>query len=50
MKWFFVFAFASFLAGCTDKNDAADAQRQKRLQEMYKTPTAPLDRSKDKGY
>lgn len=50
MKWLLMIMAAALLTGCADKKDeAADAERQKHLTEMYKTPP-PSDRSKDKGF
>jgi hypothetical protein len=40
---------AVMLVACSDTNDEADADQQKKLGDMYKTPSKS-DRSKDKGF
>ena len=40
---------AMLLVACSDRKDDADAERQKKLHDMYKTPLKS-DRSKDKGF
>lgn len=49
MKPFLVFVAAMFMVACSDKGNDADAERQRHLQDMYKTPPKS-DRSKDKGF
>ncbi|MEI7995187.1 MAG: hypothetical protein WCH01_09830 [Methylococcaceae bacterium] len=49
MKWLAILMMGVMLVACSDKNDEADAERQKKLGNMYKTPPKS-DRSKDKGF
>lgn len=50
MKWLAIILAFSFLTACDDsKKEEADKERQKKLENMYRTPP-PSDRSKDKGY
>ena len=49
MKLFMVFVMATFLVACSNKYEKAEAERQKKLEDMYKVPPKG-DRSKNKGY
>ncbi len=51
MKTLIFFIAAAFLAGCCncDDKEIADAERKKKLEDMYKVPEKG-DRSKNKGY
>jgi hypothetical protein len=49
MKWIAIILSATLLVACGDsKKEEADKDRQKKLENMYRTPP-PSDRSKDKG-
>jgi hypothetical protein len=49
MKLIIAFVALAFLVACSNKDERADAERQKKLENMYKVPPK-ADRSKNKGY
>ncbi len=51
MKTLVILLIAAVLAGCgaDEEKEAADAERKKKLENMYKVPEKG-DRSKNKGY
>jgi hypothetical protein len=49
MKWIAILMMSVMLVACSDINDEADADQQKKLGNMYKTPPKS-DRLKDKGF
>lgn len=49
MKLIIALVALAFLVACSNEDERADAERQKKLENMYKVPPKG-DRSKNKGY